>query len=146
MSTPLRRSGLIVAVLCFIAIVLGCGGIAGPVDRWLVNDIGLAHNDTRDQNELVEIEGEGDGAKPVQTLVPATVFAVGWNESHVIAKRHPREEPFGPFDRTQTEYYIVVVRNKKVYGPFDRAEFAMHCDLLSVSEDLDFTLTYQDLE
>ena len=104
----MRRFGLITTVCCFIAIVLGCGGIAGPVDRWLINDIGLAFNDSPDQTALVEIEGEGDGARPSRTLVPATVFAVGWDESrlrHCCCPPNPREgKPFRPFDWSRTEY------------------------------------------
>jgi Protein of unknown function (DUF3997) len=79
-------------------------------------------------------------------LVPATVYAVGWNESHLIAKRHP-ESPTGlPNDKTRTEYFIVAVRVGKVYGPFDQAEFVIHCDLLELAKDLDFTLHFQDLK
>ncbi len=142
----MRRLGLITMICGLIAIVLGCGGIAGPVERRLVGDIGLAWYDTRDQMSVVVVEGEGDGETSGATLVPGTVFAVGWDESHVIAKRHPREEPFGPFDRTRTEYYIVGTRDKKVHGPLDRADFILHCDILGVAEGLDFTLTFNELQ
>ena len=72
-------------------------------------------------------------------LIPETVFAVGWDETHIIALRHPRKASYGPIDKTRTEYYIVVVRNRKVYGPFDRDEYRMHRDFLGVADGLNFT-------
>lgn len=140
----MRRLGLVTTVCCFIAIVLGCGGIGGFVhEQRLVGNVGLTACDEREQMCLSSFP-EADG-NVCRTLISETVFAVGWDESHVIAKRHPREFP-GPIDKTQTEYFIVVVRDEKVHGPFDRAEFVRHCDLLGVAKDLDFTLTFEDLE
>ena len=49
-------------------------------------------------------------------------------------------------NKSQTEYYIVVIRNRKVYGPFDRDEYGMHRDFLDVADGLDFTLTFRELE
>ena len=80
----MRRFGAITAC-CFIAIVLGCGGIGGRVhEQRLVEDIGLIAIDGMEEMTLIQFDGGGD-------LVPATVFAVGWNESHLIAKRHPTD-------------------------------------------------------
>ena len=79
-------------------------------------------------------------------LVPETVYAVGWDESHLVAKRHPPSPAGRPNDKMTTEYFIVVVRDGKAYGPFDRAEYVMHCDILGVAENLDFTLTFRELE
>lgn len=141
----MRRFGFIAAA-CFVGLTLSCGGIAGPVERRLVGDIGLAHRDTRDEMAIVVLDGAGEEPRVERYLVGATVFAVGWDHTHVIAKVHPREEPRGPFDRTQTDYYIVGVRDKRVHGPFDRVEFVIHCDLLGVAAELDFTLVFTDLE
>ncbi len=133
----MRRFGAISACF-FIAIVLGCGGIGGRVhEQRLIEDIELRATDQWEQMELLGDRG---------VLIPATVFAVGWNESHLIAKRHPREEAPRPPDKTRTEYFIVVVRSKKVYGPFDEPEYRMHRDFFEVAEGLDFTLTFLELE
>jgi hypothetical protein len=135
----------LIPVCCFIAVVLGCGGIGGFVyEQRLVGNLGLVACDVREQMRVAVFPEPGRNVYP--SLISETVFAVGWDESHLIAKRHPREEPADRIDRTRTEYYIVVVRGEKVHGPFDQAEFALHCDLLGVAKDLDFTLTFQDLE
>jgi hypothetical protein len=132
----MRRFWLITTVCCFVAIVLGCGGIGGFVrHERLVGDIGLHATDTKEQTAVIVFDGG-------PCLVPATVFAVGWDESHLIAMRYP-PSPTGLPDKGRIEYYIVVVRDRKAYRPFDRTEFAIHCDLLGVSPHLDFTL--QDL-
>jgi hypothetical protein len=133
-----------IPVYCFIALVLGCGGIGFLYERRLAGNVGLVACDSREQMKVSLFPEAGDNMYAV--LISETVFAVGWNESHVIAKRHPRDQPFGPIDKTQTEYYIVVVRGAKVHGPFDRAEFVLHCDLLGVAKNVDFTLTFPDLE
>lgn len=144
--SPMRRLSLVAAVCCFVAIVLGCGGISGPVERRLSGNFGLAYRDSRDEMSVVELDGEGDEPSIKEWLIGGTIFAVGCDESHLIAKRHPGEMPLGPFDRSRTEYYIVTARDKKVYGPFDQAEYVLHCDLLGVAEGLDFTITFSDLE
>jgi hypothetical protein len=132
----MRRFWLITMICCFVAIGLGCGGIGGRVrEERLVGDIGLLATDAKEQTAVIDFDRG-------RCLVPATVFAVGWNESHLIAMRYP-PSPTGLPDKGRIEYYIVVVRDGKAYGPFDRDEFAIHCDLLGVSPDLDFTL--QDL-
>jgi Protein of unknown function (DUF3997) len=129
-----------ISVCGFVAIVLGCGGIGGRVhEQKLVGDIELRAVDRWEEMELVD-------ADRGRELVPATVYAIGWNESHLVAKRHPPSPTGRPNDKTQTEYYIVVVRNRKVYGPFDRDEFRMHRDFLDVADGLDFTLTFRELE
>src|SRR5262249_21254978 len=93
-----------IAVCCFVAIVLGCGGIGGFVHKQrLSGNVGLVAIDEQKQMRVSSFP-EGDGSV-YPTLIPETVFAVGWDESHVIAKRHPRDETSGAIDRTVTEYY-----------------------------------------
>jgi hypothetical protein len=135
-------------VCCFVALALACGGVGGGGDgeifgfvyeKRLVGDFGLVACDTKDQMSVVEFVPTG-----AVNWVPETVFAVGWDPAHIIAKRHPREDFH--VDRSRTEYYIVVLRTRRVYGPFDPFEFALHRDLLGVAEGLDFTLTFSELE
>src|SRR4051812_34336597 len=104
-----------ISVCGFVVILLGCGGFGFVYEKRLVGDLGLVACDTKDQMALTDF-AEGSSGH----LIPETVFAVGWNETHIIALRHPREGAFGPIDKTRTEYFIVVVHNRKVHGPFDR--------------------------
>jgi hypothetical protein len=129
----------VLSLSCFGAIVLGCGGFGFVYEKRLVGDLGLVACDTMAQMAVTDFTPGGSGH-----LIPDTVFAVGWDQTHIIAKRHPRED--FRVDKSRTEYYIVVVRARKAYGPFDRAEFALHCDLLGVAEGLNFTLTFHELE
>jgi hypothetical protein len=128
-------------ICCFLVIALACGGVGRVYERRLVGDIGLSGLDTMGQMAVVQFSSEGHAMR----LVPPTVFAVGWDQSHIVAKRHPSDEGSN-IDKTRTEYYIVIVKNRRVYGPFDQAEYVLHCDLLGVAKDLDFTLTFRELE
>jgi hypothetical protein len=138
------RLGLVISICFFIAVVVGCGGFGYAYEQRLAGNVVLVACDERKQMCVACIP-EGDG-NTYSTLIPETVFAAGWDEEHVIAKRHPREQPFDPIDKARTEYYIVVVRGEGVHGPFDQAEFAAHRAVLGVAKDLDFTLTFPDLE
>jgi hypothetical protein len=132
----------IAAGFSFVAIVLGCGGVGGFVyERVLVEDIELHATDTMEQMELIEVT---DGGK--RQLVPPTVYAVGWDESYLIAKRHPPSATGQSNDKTRTEYFIVAVQSGKVHGPFDLMEYTSHRDQMGVAGRLDFTLTFHELE
>jgi hypothetical protein len=130
-----------IASICFIvALILGCGGIGLAYEKRLVGDIGLAAVDTRTQMAVVEFNGGG-----TDTLVPGTIFAVGWDELHIIAKRHPPDAA-GRVDKAQVEYFILTVRDRKVYGPFDEPAYRSQRGVLGVGESLDFTLKFDDLD
>jgi hypothetical protein len=130
----------VVAIWCLVAIFLGCGGIGLAYEKRLVGNLGLAAVDTQKQMAVVEFSGNGaDG------LVPATVFSVGWDESHIIARRHPPDGS-GQIDKAKTEYYIVAVRGAKVHGPFDEPGYRKQRGVLGVAASLDFTLTFDELK
>jgi hypothetical protein len=122
------------------ALLLACGGIGLAHDQRLVGDIGLAAADSRQQMAVVKINGSGR-----EGLVPATVFAVGFNDSHVIAKRHPPDAS-GKIDKAITEYFIVTVHGEKVDGPLTEPEYLAKRKTLGVDDRLDFTLTFDDLK
>lgn len=73
--------------------------------------------------------------------IPPTVHAVGWDERHIIAQRHPEN------DRSVTEYYILD-RTKdsafadpedSVVGPLTAEQFRDQRAVLDVSPALGFT-------
>jgi hypothetical protein len=91
---------------------------------------------------MAVVEFDGNGA---DALVPPTVIAVGWDESHIIAKRHPLDGS-GQVDKATTQYFIVTVRDRKVHGPFDEPEYRSQRRALGVAEGLAFTLTFDETE
>jgi hypothetical protein len=127
------------AISCAAGLMLSCCGIGFAYDERLVGDIGLVAGDSRDQMTVSEFHEGG-----ATVLVDWTVFAVGWDESHVIAKRHPEVDHRN--DRSRTEYFIVVVRESKSHGPFDEREFAVRRNDLGVAPGLTFTRVFRELE
>lgn len=130
----------VLAIGFLSALLLACGGIGFAYDKRLVGDIGLTAVDSRQQMSLVKINGNGR-----DTLVSPTVIAVGFNESHVIAKRHPADAS-QQVDKAVTEYFIVTVHGEKVDGPLTEPEFRAKRGTLGVDDRLDFTLTFDDLK
>ncbi len=131
---------LFLTALC--AICHGCGGIGFAYQKKLPGKYGLIACDTMPQMALCEIDPDGSGL----TVVPQTVFAVGWNKHFIIAKRHP---PTGmainEIDKTKTEFYILDVTAEKLYGPFDEDKFNKQRESLGVPATLKFTLVFKDL-
>ncbi len=80
--------------------------------------------------------------------IERTVFAVGWDSSHLIAKRHPTR------DRTRTEYYVLERRkdspssdpSESVRGPYDSLAFDRERSRLGVNPQLRFQHVERDLE
>jgi hypothetical protein len=130
------------SICCLIAIFLGCGGIGSAYEKRLVGNLGLAAVDTQKQMSVVEFNASGSG---YETLVPYMVFAVGWDESHIIAKRRPSDSSV-KVDKPITQYYIITLSDRKVHGPFDKTEYRSQRKALKVAESLDFTLKFKDLD
>jgi hypothetical protein len=130
----------LLSIGCLLGLFLGCGGIGLAYQKRLVGNLGLAAVDTRKQMAVVEFNGNG-----ADTLVSQTVFAVGWDESHLLVKQHPADRA-GEIDKATTQYFIITVRDRKVHGPFDEAKYHSERQALGVAEGLAFTLTFDDLE
>jgi hypothetical protein len=100
--------------------------------------------DTRQDMALYRRLPDGNGIGRIEP----TVFAVGWDSSHLIAKRHPSR------DRSHTEYYILERRkdsphadpNESVRGPFDSLTFHRERSRLGVDSQLRFQHIERDLE
>lgn len=133
------RWATVVAICCAAALAASCGGIGFVHDERLVGNIGLVACDTREDMTVSEYTDSG-----ASILVAGSVFAVGWDEAHVIAKRHPRAD--FRTDRSRTEYYIVVVRGSETHGPFDEREFAVQRERFGVAPGLAFTRVLRELE
>ena len=70
-------------------------------------------------------------------VVQPTVFAYGWNDDFIIAKRHP-EKKDRKVDTSITYWYIVEVAPGDVHGPLSKDEFSKLRTKLKVPPELSF--------
>lgn len=78
--------------------------------------------------------------------IPATVFAVGWNDQFILAKQHPRGQGLVQPDTSVTDWYILRIADDKFWGGMTESEFAAKRDELGVPSNLGFTRVFKDLE
>lgn len=120
------------------AILGGCGFVH---DEQLVGPYRLIAVDTEDDLDLSYRLPGGDAIG----RVPATVFAVGWNDRYLVAKQHPSN------NRSITNYYVVdqskdgplIDPSKTVAGPMSAAEYERASRELGLPG---FSLTVASLE
>jgi hypothetical protein len=91
-------------------------------------------------NSVVEESEDGHASR---VLIPPTVFAVGFNNQFIIAKRHPKRG--AQVDHASTEFYVVSVLDGQVHGPVDREKFLALRATLGVPASLDFSRVVQQL-
>ena len=70
-------------------------------------------------------------------VVPSTVFAYGWNDDFILAKRHP-EKKDRKVDTSVTYWYIIEVTSGDVHGPLNEDEFRKLRTKLKVPEEISF--------
>ncbi len=93
---------------------------------WAVDamkDAGVVHKDKRSSGAFV--------------VVPRTVFAYGWNDDFILAKRHP-EKKDRKVDTSVTYWYIIEVTSGDVHGPLNEDEFRKLRTKLKVPEEISF--------
>ncbi|RYY45746.1 MAG: hypothetical protein EOO06_15900 [Chitinophagaceae bacterium] len=129
--------------LISLSVFSSCYFGAGLVEQRLVGNIHLVAMNSLEEAELICEEGS---SSVYHVLVRPAVFAIGYNETFIIAKSHPIA--LGKIDRTRTAYHIIEV--DKISCEVDQTipkltfeEFRSKCDKLDVPEDLAFTI---DLE
>ncbi len=79
---------------------------------------------------------KGKGGSGSTRVVQPTVFAYGWNDNFIIAKRHPRKNR--KVNTSLTYRYIVEVASGDVHGPLSEDEFNMLRIKLKVPPELSF--------
>jgi hypothetical protein len=79
------------------------------------------------------------------TIIGKTVFAVGYNDKYLIAKRYYQENPDGTLDKSEIAYYILPLKEgmnwrtkNGLIGPLDSLTFEKKRKDLGISE-LKFT-------
>ena len=123
-------------LLSFFAVaifVIGCPeGLAYEED--LGNGYAVWAVDVMKNAGIVLKDKRGSFAKVV---VPHTVFAYGWNEDFILAKRHP-EKKDKKVDTSVTYWYIIEVTSGDVHGPLNEDEFCKLRTRLKVPEEISF--------
>jgi hypothetical protein len=123
----------------FVLVALGaCGFIH---DEHLVGPYRLVAVDTSEQ--MAVCEGTGSA---VHCVIPATVFAVGWDASFIIAKQHPFELPqVTQSDKSITSFWIIRISDRAVIGPLAKGEFETRRTVLGVPAELQFKKEFPEL-
>ena len=109
-----RQYGLVAAA----ALLSGCGFVH---DEHLVGPYRLIAVDVYEQMNLSYSLDSGNAVG----RIPETVFAVGWDDHYIVAKRHPHN------DRAVTQFfYLDIARDNKyadprtsVVGPLTESDF-----------------------
>ncbi len=128
----LSRNGAGAALLFILLASLTCGGIGLAYEYDLTGDYAVWALDQLVQAAVVQKIPESSSGT---VIIPAMVAAYGWNDDFIIVQRHPDG------DASVTEWYILVVAERAVHGPFDAATFAQARQALGVPAALDFTQT-----
>ncbi|EOA03834.1 hypothetical protein HFRIS_015791 [Herbaspirillum frisingense GSF30] len=126
-----------VVVLAIIFTLAGCG----PSDERIVGPYLLTHIDTQQDMYLCYELPEGNCVGRIQK----TVFAVGWDDRYIVAKRHPDS------DRKVVQYFFLEMAKDSHYadpstsvtGPMSEESFSRYARLLGLPP---FTKTITQLE
>ena len=127
--------------ISFIALlgVVACNGLS---DNQVVGRYSLVSVDAKENTTLSYQLEDGNYVG----VVDKVVFAIGFDDSYIIAKQHPSN------NRGVANYYIVPVYKKPtlspekgVIGPLTADQFMVKRKELGISEKLTFTKVIEDL-
>ena len=134
--------------MVFIGFVHSCESLA--IKDHLVGNYYMVASD--DQHHLGLGYHTPEDEDTYGEIVPATVFAVGFNENYFILKQHPYIFAKPPNTKIKN-YYIL--RNQKIfdfrtrdglYGPLTFNQFNTKRHELGIPDSLNFSKVYKDLE
>jgi hypothetical protein len=102
------------------SLLMGCG-MGSLHDEKLVGPYHLAAINTLEDMQVCYALSNGDTVGRIE----GTVYAVGWNDSFIVAKQHPHN------NRSITRYYVLDISRDSTYanpatcisGPLTEAEF-----------------------
>jgi hypothetical protein len=138
--------------ILFLCIVFGlfegCTGFA--IKRQLFGNYYLVATDG-DEGLSLTYHGPNDG-NTYGDIVPATVFAIGYNDSFMIIKQHPRTFP-NPPNRNVTNYFILPIKKdfnyrtmNEMIGPISFEQFTQKRRELGIPDSLSFSIKYEKLD
>jgi hypothetical protein len=140
MSRAIKSISLVGAAICAIALG-GCGGIGLAYEKKLSGNYALVATDVLEQMDVSKMLPSGSALG----VIPATVFAVGWDNNFIIAKQHPNDAPHH-IDKSVANFYILRVIDGSLTGPLDESAFQIKRKELQVREGLVFTLVFDELK
>ena len=132
------RTGHSTFLSIFLLILLACipGGIGLLYEQDLDNDYAVwAADDIVQACVVKKIENSNSAS----CKVPPMVFAYGWNKRYILAKQYSQKSPFD-VDTTKANWFIVDMKNDKVYGPMTESEYLETREMLGVPAKIDFTV------
>ena len=128
----------LLSIFAVAILVVGCPASMGvEYEEDLVNGYAVRATDVMEQAVILKREKEGSKITSISTVVPETVFAYGWNDDFILAKRHPRKKD-RKVDTSITYWYIVEVTSGKVHGPLSEDEFNKLRTKLKVPAEISF--------
>lgn len=141
----MMKNPIVIAVLIVLGTLVACQDLS---TKHVTGEYYLVVIDVKDDMHLSYSLDKSGGSVGV---VGPTVFAIGYDDSFIIAKQHPRME--FKTDKSVTNYYIVPLKFKvhkspdeNRIGPLTKTEFEAKRKELRVSDNLKFTKVFKDLE
>jgi len=125
---------IFVVAFAVAILMVGCPFMGLAYEEDLVNGYAVWATDVMEQAAVVK---KHEGSSSATSVVPATVFAYGWNDDFILAKRHPVKE-FTKVDTSLTYWYIVEVASGNVHGPLSEGEFNKLRTKLKVPAEISF--------
>jgi len=126
-------------LFCILSIFAVAIFVAGCPER-LIYDENLGNGYAVSAVDVMEdaaVVHKDKGRLLATVVVPRTVFAYGWNDDFILAKRHPAKKD-GKVDTSLTYWYIVEVASVNVHGPLSEDEFNRLRTELKVPPELSF--------
>jgi hypothetical protein len=124
----------LLSIFAVAILVVGCPFMGLAYEEDLVNGYAVWAADKMEQAAVVK---KHKGSSSATHVVPATVFAYGWNDDFIIAKQHPRKKD-KKVDTNLTYWYIVEVASGNVHGPLSEDEFNKLRTKLKVPAEISF--------
>jgi len=127
----------LLSIFAVAILVVGCPFMGKVYEEDLVNGYAVWATDVMAQAKIVKKDKEISSTTIYTSVVPATVFAYGWNDDFIIAKQHPRKKD-RKVDTNLTYWYIVEVASGNVHGPLSEDEFNKLRTKLKVPAEISF--------
>ena len=127
----------LLSIFAVAILVVGCPFMGKVYEEDLVNGYAVWDTDVMEQAKIVKKDKEISSTTIYTLVVPATVFAYGWNDDFIIAKQHPRKKD-RKVDTNLTYWYIVEVASGNVHGPLSEDEFNKLRTILKVPAEISF--------
>ncbi len=132
------RLALFVAIALCILLPTGCGRPGFVYEKNISGGYALIAVDVMRQMSIGRLAGDGVAIG----VVPATVFAAGWDDHFIIAKQHPDNS----HERSVTNFFIIRIFDGIRMGPFDESTFEKERVENGVPKALNFTLVFDELK